>query len=117
MAKSKKKKAPESKKEVQVQQISSREQLMQRMNRGQVKDQFKLSDIDWAKHMAVTSVWNTMSREKAVTQLELENMQYAEAAELQQQQTKFTDTKPYRAYITSITPDHCMQEILNIHLN
>lgn len=34
--------------------------------------------------MAVTTVWNIMSREKAATQLELENMQYAEAAELQQ---------------------------------
>lgn len=55
---------------------------MQRMNKGQVKEQFKLSDEDWAKHMAVTTVWNIMSREKAATQLELENMQYAEAAEL-----------------------------------
>ena len=78
------------------------------MNKSQVKDQFKLSDQDWAKHMAVTAVWNTMSREKAATQLELENMQYAEAAELQQQQTKFTDTKPYRSYISSVSCDHCM---------
>lgn len=90
---------------------------MQRMNKGQVKEQFKLSDEDWAKHMAVTTVWNIMSREKAATQLELENMQYAEAAELQQQQVKFTDTKPYRTRITSIDCDHCMQDILDMHFN
>ncbi|CAL5976330.1 Conserved_hypothetical protein [Hexamita inflata] len=96
---------------------SARDILKQRLSKAVIKEQFKLSDEDWIEHMAVTSVWNRISREKAATQLAIDNMQYQEQLQEQLQQQKFTDIRPYYAYFQSKDMKYTLQSILELHFS
>lgn len=74
-----------------------------------------MSDEDFTRHIAVIAVWNRMAREKAATQLAMENLQYQQNYEIQQQQQKFTDVRPYTSRISSDSASRTLQAVLELH--